>query len=762
MNRGKLYDDLYNAFIKANPTTAKQKVQAICVQYWNRIKEESNFIELYDEKVRELNKHVKTQKSIASFFQSIPLSSNVQTRELPGPSKTKDAQTSSQTKQPQQNIEIDSQVSKCPKQEQLRQELTILNADLIGLITRKSANMVTDDQQREIETKSKRKREIEREIEKKKADQQRQKKARKEKKEVIQQAIVENPDLGHKLKVKSKAGRPSIVEEQPEILNAIIDIAKYGSSTDERRRMEVMHSIKTLDELHHELSNRGYKLSRSALYYHLLPTNSRTIDGKRHVQTVPVKLIRAQNSLHKDHEDSKFAASTINNLNELASFLGPDTVSIISQDDKCRVPIGITAAKAQAPMVMHVEYRVTLPDHDWVVGDRHKLIPSVYAGIIIKEKGYGSKEAVSYSGPTFITIRSGKHSTSTAKSHARDFSHLMQLEEFDIVTKSKDGKEKPIFILLVDGGPDENPRYPKTINAAIDHFLKFNLDALFIATNAPGRSAFNPVERRMAPLSRQLSGVILPHEHYGTHLDKNGKTVDIELEKQNFGYAGESLAKIFENVVIDGFPVITEYVQPDDPEDEINFTNEVNETWKMNHIRSSQYLLQIVKCQDTTCCSSVRSTYFNFFQNRFLPAPLPLKYTPNLKIASAGDDNIKFASLFQNLIISSDIAYDSYCPSLSKIIDERICIDCQLYFASLEMLKKHRKYIHNRIINTKKKAKKVISKRKNELMVQINNDVEWMPIEDLEIEDIEPNITLEETCNIISINEHLEPVWENE
>jgi hypothetical protein len=34
---------------------------------------------------------------------------------------------------------------------------------------------------------------------------------------------------------------------------------------------------------------------------------------------------------------------------------------------------------------MHVEYRVTLPDHDWVIAGKHKLTPSVYAGIDIKE-----------------------------------------------------------------------------------------------------------------------------------------------------------------------------------------------------------------------------------------------------------------------------------------------------------------------------------------------------------------------------------------
>jgi len=72
--------------------------------------------------------------------------------------------------------------------------------------------------------------------------------------------------------------------------------------------------------------------------------------------------------------------------------------------DKAKVPIGLTAANKQAPLLMHVEYRVTLPDHDWVIAGKHKLTPSVYAGIDIKENGMGKIEAVSYSGPTYIAI----------------------------------------------------------------------------------------------------------------------------------------------------------------------------------------------------------------------------------------------------------------------------------------------------------------------------------------------------------------------
>lgn len=71
-----------------------------------------------------------------------------------------------------------------------------------------------------------------------------------------------------------------------------------------------------------------------------------------------------------------------------------------------------------------------------MVAGGHKLIPSVYVGIEIKPGDMGNHSAVTYSGPTFIAVRSGKHSSSTAYSHARDFNQLLKLEEFDVITKT--------------------------------------------------------------------------------------------------------------------------------------------------------------------------------------------------------------------------------------------------------------------------------------------------------------------------------------
>lgn len=85
--------------------------------------------------------------------------------------------------------------------------------------------------------------------------------------------------------------------------------------------------------------------------------------------------------------DGVFYSATIRRLEELASFFEPQEACFFSQDEYCRAPIGPTGANKQSPLLMHVEYRVSLPDHDWVVAERNKLIPSVYAGIEIKSDG---------------------------------------------------------------------------------------------------------------------------------------------------------------------------------------------------------------------------------------------------------------------------------------------------------------------------------------------------------------------------------------
>lgn len=88
----------------------------------------------------------------------------------------------------------------------------------------------------------------------------------------------------------------------------------------------------------------------------------------------------------------------------------------------------------------------------------YKLTPSVYKTVEIKKGFMGSPEAVSYSGPTYIGIRSLKHSPSNANSHYEDLNTLLNLDAFKDFVRNSTGEVKPVLIISSDGGPDENPR----------------------------------------------------------------------------------------------------------------------------------------------------------------------------------------------------------------------------------------------------------------------------------------------------------------
>ncbi|XP_065673667.1 uncharacterized protein LOC136090726 [Hydra vulgaris] len=148
------------------------------------------------------------------------------------------------------------------------------------------------------------------------------------------------------------------------------------------------------------------------------------------------------------------------------------------------------------------------------------------------------------------------------------------------------------MLMETGGAQDEAPRYPKTLATAVDLFRLLNLDALLHGVNAAGLSVFNPVERRMVPLSHDLAGIILPHDYFGNHLDSSGKTIDQKMEVENFQKAATVLAQVWEKTVIDGYSVHCQAVQvgkayePPTP----------NPVWVEKHCQQSRYSLRIVKC----------------------------------------------------------------------------------------------------------------------------------------------------------------------
>ncbi|CAI2194187.1 701_t:CDS:1, partial [Funneliformis geosporum] len=71
----------------------------------------------------------------------------------------------------------------------------------------------------------------------------------------------------------------------------------------------------------------------------------------------------------------------------------------------------------------------------------------------------------------------------SSTTHIVDLESIISNEEFSTTLK-KEGKLRPIWILLVDGRPDENPKYMKNIIQYAHLFSALDLDYLTIRTHA--------------------------------------------------------------------------------------------------------------------------------------------------------------------------------------------------------------------------------------------------------------------------------------
>ena len=181
---------------------------------------------------------------------------------------------------------------------------------------------------------------------------------------------------------------------------------------------------------------------------------------------------------------------------------------------------------------------------------------------------------MSNAGPTYIALRSAKHDRCTHETHAVDFDRLVHSKEFEKVARDHLGRVKPIVIVNIDAsGSENNTRYPKTLATAIDRFKRYNLDVLVMINQAPGQNLFNVIERRLSPLSHDLAGLILPHDHFGTHLSDSGHTENALLERENLKRTGDALAEVWSMNVLDDYPVLAEYIQPPPM---------IDEQWKMS------------------------------------------------------------------------------------------------------------------------------------------------------------------------------------
>ena len=247
-----------------------------------------------------------------------------------------------------------------------------------------------------------------------------------------------------------------------------------------------------------------------------------------------------------------------------------------------------------------------------------------------------------------------------------------------------------------------------------------DLDCLIELTQAPGLSAYNRAERKMFHLSKEITGVVLPADTFGTHLN-NGKTVDEELEIQNFEAAGEVLADIWGGMEIDGYKVNAEYIALPPTEDITSFS--ATPFYKSRHLIQTQYMTVVLKCDDEECCSPFRTPIGKFFPDRRIPPLIPIKHGVTGPIAltlnpMVHKEDLHFLDVFQRIVMEKEIVpeelqkkyagkvpYDLFFPSVQEKIDGRVCKVCSKYFSTLVMLTEHKK-VCKRQVAVRKVAKK--------------------------------------------------------
>ena len=209
----------------------------------------------------------------------------------------------------------------------------------------------------------------------------------------------------------------------------------------------------------------------------------------------------------------------------------------------------------------------------------------------------------------------------------------------------------------------------------------------------------------MYHLSKELSGIVLPADTFGTHL-KDGKTTDEDLEEKNFQAAGEVLAEVWSSLVIDDHPVTSEYVPHKPSADIKGFT--VSAAYKSNHLIQTQYMTVALKCQDRSCCKPPKTIIGKFFPGRRVPTLIPFQHTMSgpkaLPLtADVAKEELVFLDVFQRLameliLLPEDlkvkynqmVPYDVYFPTLQQKVEQRVCKTCGKYFALKLSLTEHK------------------------------------------------------------------------
>ena len=103
----------------------------------------------------------------------------------------------------------------------------------------------------------------------------------------------------------------------------------------------------------------------------------------------------------------------------------------------------------------------------------------------------------------------------------------------------KSGKilRKPVLLIETNDIQDEALQFLIFLATEISLFKELNLDVLLHRVNASGLTAFNLMQKYIAPVSHDIAGVLLRHDFFANNLDLSENISDCKQEKKKFSKA---------------------------------------------------------------------------------------------------------------------------------------------------------------------------------------------------------------------------------
>ncbi|XP_071502781.1 uncharacterized protein [Diadema antillarum] len=369
---------------------------------------------------------------------------------------------------------------------------------------------------------------------------------------------------------ETKSGQTPLQEKYPQLLDVMMNFVQlHGFGAHIRRRTGTATSCGvTLDDVRkHLLENvEGLDtISRTKVYYLMKPARVNSREAARHKDALDIRVGTKSCDVSKDNPNAHEYFATVSNVRQMCAMY-PDECVAFSCDSKAKIHIG-----GQAVSRYH-QLRTFFPgddtphyaDHDFPVPG-YLIEPDGYLQLQMKEAEAPSTKdkcgrdvvEVPSTGPLWVFNRTVKNTSTTIEDHMNDLKVIM---------KDNPSLDKPILVLVTDGGPDWTPK--TNLNEFfLGKLWKEGKYDMLISTCMPaGLSRYNPIEHLWSPLSKFLAGVSLPACLPGETVPPALQSIspDEKLEKETivFENALNRLNMYWDGRVHDGFRITSKAVLP--------------------------------------------------------------------------------------------------------------------------------------------------------------------------------------------------------